>query len=130
MQPGSATTVAASPEAHISSAPRLYPPDTRESPLQTYVKTGFWEASRRLYQICQELDQDASGFLSFEEFKCGFHTNPEFADLLKVMDIDERDLEAALGGPLGVSFLGLLLEVDFTVGRWAAPISRHSPHGS
>jgi len=53
----------------------------------------FKEASRRLYQICKDLDGDDSGVLSFDELKAGFETNAEFADILKVMDINECDLE-------------------------------------
>jgi len=53
----------------------------------------FQDASRRLYTICQELDTDRSGFLTFSELKAGFDRHSEFADLLKVMDIEERDLE-------------------------------------
>jgi len=53
----------------------------------------YKDASRRLYTLCQELDTDDSGLLSLDELKAGYQDNADFADLLKTMDIDDRDLD-------------------------------------
>jgi len=53
----------------------------------------FDDAARHLYHLCTELDTDQSGRITFAEFEAGFEDNPEFADILRVMDIDREDLE-------------------------------------
>jgi len=50
-------------------------------------------SSLRLYELCEELDEDKSGHLSFAELEHGFHNNMEFMSTLKAMDVDDRDLK-------------------------------------
>mmetsp|Transcript_126490 Transcript_126490/g.366180 ORF Transcript_126490/g.366180 Transcript_126490/m.366180 type:complete len:571 (+) Transcript_126490:76-1788(+) len=51
------------------------------------------EASEKLYKMCEELDVDGSGTLTFDELLQGYQEHPEFACSMELMDIDERDLD-------------------------------------
>merc|ERR1712113_539523 len=53
--------------------------------------------SLKLCAICEQLDEDKSGHLSYKELAQGFHTHPEFASILRTMDISEQDLEVLFG---------------------------------
>mmetsp|Transcript_45497 Transcript_45497/g.132460 ORF Transcript_45497/g.132460 Transcript_45497/m.132460 type:complete len:471 (+) Transcript_45497:3-1415(+) len=53
----------------------------------------FEEAGHKLYDLCASLDKDQSGRLTYNELMAGFMENGEFSDILRVMDIDESDLE-------------------------------------
>jgi len=57
----------------------------------------FEKASRRLFRLCEDLDLDKSGSLTFQELTQGYRDNPEFQANLKVMDIHEVDLEVVFG---------------------------------
>ncbi|CAE8615002.1 unnamed protein product [Polarella glacialis] len=46
-----------------------------------------------LQKVFFKIDEDGSGELSLDELRNGARTNPEFRDRLRVMDIDEKDLE-------------------------------------
>jgi voltage-gated sodium channel len=54
-------------------------------------------AHKKLVQMCADMDNDASGTVSLVELKEGFHTHPEFAQTLHVMDIKECDLDMVFG---------------------------------
>jgi len=55
------------------------------------------EAGTKLFKICEQLDTDRSGTLTLDELMAGHEQNEEFADLLHMMDIDERDLGVVFG---------------------------------
>jgi len=55
------------------------------------------EAGTRLFKICEQLDRDGSGKLTLDELMHGHGENSEFADLLHMMDIGERDLDVVFG---------------------------------
>jgi voltage-gated sodium channel len=50
------------------------------------------QATERFMRLCQELDSDKSGTLTFKELEEGMMLNEEFADLLIAMDIADDDL--------------------------------------
>jgi len=49
-------------------------------------------ARKLLEESCKRMDQDGSGFLTFEEIKNGYNTEPEFRMCLEAMDIKAEDL--------------------------------------
>eukprot|EP00429_Kryptoperidinium_foliaceum_P046439 CAMPEP_0176105668 /NCGR_PEP_ID=MMETSP0120_2-20121206/53026_1 /TAXON_ID=160619 /ORGANISM="Kryptoperidinium foliaceum, Strain CCMP 1326" /LENGTH=592 /DNA_ID=CAMNT_0017439785 /DNA_START=61 /DNA_END=1839 /DNA_ORIENTATION=+ len=50
------------------------------------------DASIQLLKMCEQLDEDRSGKLTFDELQRGIEENPEFANVMALMDLDERDL--------------------------------------
>jgi len=50
-------------------------------------------ASSKLLALCHELDEDKSGCLTLEELKRGFQESEAFSDMMRVMDIEERDID-------------------------------------
>jgi len=53
----------------------------------------FAEAGQYLYDMCRAMDIDQSGRLTLEELTVGFEENVNFSKILRVMDIDRKDLE-------------------------------------
>lgn len=50
-------------------------------------------ASSKLVDLCKQLDTDRSGTISFAELQEGYRVNEEFSAILRVMDVQEADLE-------------------------------------
>lgn len=57
----------------------------------------FLVASRHLLRIFEDLDADSTGSVSFEEMADGYKNHPDFRDIMKVMDVQEDDLEVVFG---------------------------------
>eukprot|EP00928_Gymnodinium_smaydae_P080612 TRINITY_DN6427_c0_g1_i1.p2 TRINITY_DN6427_c0_g1~~TRINITY_DN6427_c0_g1_i1.p2 ORF type:complete len:298 (+),score=78.87 TRINITY_DN6427_c0_g1_i1:1338-2231(+) len=51
------------------------------------------QAKKKLERLCEQMDKDGSGSMSFEEITQGYDEIPEFADTLRVMDIKRDDLQ-------------------------------------
>jgi len=51
------------------------------------------EAHDKLYELCDEMDEDGNGTLSLEEIKQGYDTNPAFQRVMESMDIGRGDLD-------------------------------------
>lgn len=52
----------------------------------------FERARKELLAICSKIDEDQSGNLSVSELLRGFDTSPEFANLMKLMDISRDEI--------------------------------------
>mmetsp|Transcript_31243 Transcript_31243/g.85788 ORF Transcript_31243/g.85788 Transcript_31243/m.85788 type:complete len:695 (+) Transcript_31243:68-2152(+) len=52
----------------------------------------FEAAKKHLLRLCAQLDTDESGNLSKEELLHGFDNEPEFADAMRLMDVQRDDL--------------------------------------
>jgi hypothetical protein len=50
------------------------------------------EATRSFTIMCEKLDRDQDGVLTFEEIEAGYHSMPEFANFLKVLGLSQEDL--------------------------------------
>merc|ERR1712066_1220142 len=55
--------------------------------------TMYVKAKAALYKLCEEMDQDKSGTLTAIELMRGVSTVPEFAAILKLMDVRADDIE-------------------------------------
>lgn len=51
------------------------------------------KAKLRLIELCSKLDKDGNATLNKEEFLNGYYTNQEFADCLKIMEVEPQDME-------------------------------------
>mmetsp|Transcript_102110 Transcript_102110/g.284300 ORF Transcript_102110/g.284300 Transcript_102110/m.284300 type:complete len:584 (+) Transcript_102110:44-1795(+) len=49
-------------------------------------------AKERFVQMCQRIDKDKSGQLSFEELDAGWENNADFQELMFTLDIDREDM--------------------------------------
>merc|ERR1712046_213681 len=52
----------------------------------------YWHAKSQLEKLCEDMDEDHNGKLTFEEIKDGYLHNREFFDMLHLMDVEEDDL--------------------------------------
>lgn len=52
----------------------------------------YFQIKQKLLKLCDELDNDQNGALSFDEILTGYDENENFQDLLRLMDIRRSDL--------------------------------------
>jgi len=57
----------------------------------------YKETAKQLENMCAELDADQSGLLTKPELMQGFIDNPKFKDIMTLMEIDAKDLDAVFG---------------------------------
>lgn len=57
----------------------------------------FEEAKKALVKLCGGLDSDNNGLLSLEELTQGLEDNPEFADILEILEIKQEDMPIIFG---------------------------------
>jgi hypothetical protein len=57
----------------------------------------YSKAKVRLEELCEVLDEDKNGLLSLQELQAGFVNNPEFTDILEVLDIQADDMPVVFG---------------------------------
>jgi hypothetical protein len=51
------------------------------------------KAVQKLRRLCESMDLDKSGSISFKEIKAGWAVNPDFRGVMTVLDVRESDLE-------------------------------------
>jgi len=68
-----------------------------EGELAKEKEKSYAKARKRLAEICKDLDADQNGKLSLEELQGGMANNPEFSDVLCVLDIKEEDMPIIFG---------------------------------
>ena len=60
----------------------------------TQRQAAFEGAKRSLLQLCEMLDEDQSGSLSFEELLEGYDKLPEFQEQMRLMDVEREDMQS------------------------------------
>ena len=60
----------------------------------TQRQAAFELAKRSLLQLCELLDDDQSGSLSFDELLEGYDKLPEFQEQMRLMDVEREDMQS------------------------------------
>ena len=60
----------------------------------TQRQAAFEGAKRSLLYLCELLDEDKSGSLSFEELLGGYDSLPEFQEQMRLMDVEREDMQS------------------------------------
>lgn len=60
----------------------------------TQRQAAFEGAKRSLLYLCELLDEDKSGSLSFEELLEGYDNLPEFQEQMRLMDVEREDMQS------------------------------------
>lgn len=55
-------------------------------------RLGLQNATKKMVQLFEEMDQDGSGHLTLDEIELGFDSNDEFFAVMKLMDVERVDL--------------------------------------